>query len=64
MQQIMDSLKDPELRKELAEEARLDDIEQRLYELNKRVDELQKPSVNVKVHLAVRAALRDEESKS
>lgn len=50
------ALRDPALRKELTEEARLDEFEQRIFNLNKRVAAM-RPKVNPKVRRAVQVGI-------
>lgn len=51
------ALENQELLNKLAEEARIDNLEQRVFELKKRVDALHRPKVNIKLRVAIHAAV-------
>lgn len=50
------ALEDPGLRKALEQEMRIDDCEQKMFELQKRIDRL-RPKVNLELRVAVRTAI-------
>jgi len=56
MQQVMESLKNPELREQLRAEQELDDLEQKVFDLAKRVEAL-RPKHNPKLTQAVKIGI-------
>ncbi len=57
MQQIMESLEDPEVRRQLAEEAKLDELEDKAEALKRRVDQLNAPVAKMRSNIAVAIAV-------
>ncbi len=57
----MTALEDPGLRQALEQELRIDDCEQKMFDLQKRIDVL-RPKVNVELRLAVKTAIVTSDS--
>ena len=57
MEKVMQALTDPELREYLKAEQELDSMEQRLFELSKRVEALRPKRPNLRVRQAVKVGI-------
>lgn len=57
MEKVMQALTDPELREYLKAEQELDSMEQRLFELSKRVEALRPKRPHLKVRQAVKVGI-------
>lgn len=64
MEQIMDALHDPALRKFLQAEAELDALEQRIFDISKRVEALRPARPNLKVRQAVKVGIVMQQRQS
>ena len=64
MQQVMDALEDPKLREYLKAEEELDGIEQRIFDLSKRVEALRPKRPNLKVRRAVKVGILTQQFDS
>ena len=64
MEQVMDALENPALRKYLKAEEELDALEQRIFDLSKRVEALRPKQPNLKVRHAVKVGLATQQFDS
>ena len=64
MEQVMQALEDPKLRKYLKAEQELDAFEQRIFDLSKRVDALRPKQPNRKVRRAVKIGILTQQFDS